>query len=281
MHKFFSNRKLVLTVICAIIAAGLITGSLALGKKDKTPAFQKLGNDLFGAVSRVIAIPAHGMQTLSTNLNNFVATYEENERLRQDIDKLSATHAENKSLKEENRELKQLVGLKNSMTDYSLTPAIVLTRSPSSWQDLVTVNKGTANGVKKNQPVLAGNGLVGRVVEANYSTSKVELISDNNESANRFAIQVQAKDGNYVNGIITGYDKKTNEIIMGQVTEDKDVAVGSQVITSGLGGVTPKGLYVGKVAKVSKEDYGLANEIRIKPAAKLSNVNDVYIAKLD
>ncbi|OIK43348.1 rod shape-determining protein MreC [Pediococcus acidilactici] len=277
----FSNRKLVLTVICAIIAAGLITGSLALGKKDKTPAVQKLGNDLFGAVSRVIAIPAHGMQTLSTNLNNFVATYEENERLRQDIDKLSATHAENKSLKEENRELKQLVGLKNSMTDYSLTPAIVLTRSPSSWQDLVTVNKGTANGVKKNQPVLAGNGLVGRVVEANYSTSKVELISDNNESANRFAIQVQAKDGNYVNGIITGYDKKTNEIIMGQVTEDKDVAVGSQVITSGLGGVTPKGLYVGKVAKVSKEDYGLANEIRIKPAAKLSNVNDVYIAKLD
>lgn len=281
MHKFFSNRKLVLMVICAIIAAGLITGSLALGKKDKTPAVQKLGNDLFGAVSRVIAIPAHGMQTLSTNLNNFVATYEENERLRQDIDKLSATHAENKSLKEENRELKQLVGLKNSMTDYSLTPAIVLTRSPSSWQDLVTVNKGTANGVKKNQPVLAGNGLVGRVVEANYSTSKVELISDNNESANRFAIQVQAKDGNYVNGIITGYDKKTNEIIMGQVTEDKDVAVGSQVITSGLGGVTPKGLYVGKVAKVSKEDYGLANEIRIKPAAKLSNVNDVYIAKLD
>lgn len=281
MHKFFSNRKLVLTVICAIIAAGLITGSLALGKKDKTPAVQKLGNDLFGAVSRVIAIPAHGMQTLSTNLNNFVATYEENERLRQDIDKLSATHAENKSLKEENRELKQLVGLKNSMTDYSLTPAIVLTRSPSSWQDLVTVNKGTANGVKKNQPVLAGNGLVGRVVEANYSTSKVELISDNNESANRFAIKVQAKDGNYVNGIITGYDKKTNEIIMGQVTEDKDVAVGSQVITSGLGGVTPKGLYVGKVAKVSKEDYGLANEIRIKPAAKLSNVNDVYIAKLD
>lgn len=281
MHKFFSNRKLVLTVICAIIAAGLITGSLALGKKDKTPAVQKLGNDLFGAVSRVIAIPAHGMQTLSTNLNNFVATYEENERLRQDIDKLSATHAENKSLKEENRELKQLVGFKNSMTDYSLTPAIVLTRSPSSWQDLVTVNKGTANGVKKNQPVLAGNGLVGRVVEANYSTSKVELISDNNESANRFAIQVQAKDGNYVNGIITGYDKKTNEIIMGQVTEDKDVAVGSQVITSGLGGVTPKGLYVGKVAKVSKEDYGLANEIRIKPAAKLSNVNDVYIAKLD
>ena len=281
MHKFFSNRKLVLTVICAIIAAGLITGSLALGKKDKTPAVQKLGNDLFGAVSRVIAIPAHGMQTLSTNLNNFVATYEENERLRQDIDKLRATHAENKSLKEENRELKLIVGLKNSMTDYSLTPAIVLTRSPSSWQDLVTVNKGTANGVKKNQPVLAGNGLVGRVVEANYSTSKVELISDNNESANRFAIQVHAKDGNYVNGIITGYDKKTNEIIMGQVTEDKDVAVGSQVITSGLGGVTPKGLYVGKVAKVSKEDYGLANEIRIKPAAKLSNVNDVYIAKLD
>lgn len=281
MHKFFSNRKLVITVICAIIAVGLIGGSLTLRKKDKTPAIQKIGNDLFGAVSRVIALPAYGIQTVSTNINSFVSTYEENERLRKNIDDLNATHAENKSLKTENKELKELVGLKKTMSDYSLTAATVLTRSPSSWQDLITVNKGTSSGIKKNQPVLAGTGLVGRVIEANYTTSKVELISDNNESANRFAIQVPATDGEYVNGIVTGYDKKTNQIIMGQITDEKKVKVGTMVTTSGLGGVTPKGLYVGKVAKVSKDDYGLASEIRIEPAAKLSNVNNVYIAKLD
>jgi rod shape-determining protein MreC len=281
MHKFFSNRKLVITVVCAIIAAGLISGSLALGKKDKTPVVQKIGNDIFGTVSRIIALPAYGVQSLATNVNNFVATYEENQRLRKGIDDLDATHAENESLKAENKELKKLVGLKKTTTDYSLTAAVVLTRTPSSWQDLVTVNKGTASGIKKNQPVLAGNGLIGRVVEANYTTSKVELISDNNESANRFAIQVQATDGEYINGIVTGYDKKTNQIIMGQITDKKTVAKGTEVVTSGLGGITPKGLYVGKVSKVTKDDYGLASEIRIEPAAKLSNINNVYIAKLD
>ncbi|MBF7114689.1 rod shape-determining protein MreC [Pediococcus pentosaceus] len=281
MHKFFSNRKLVITVICAIIAVGLIAGSLTLKKKDKTPVIQKVGNDVFGTVSRVIALPIHGVQTMTTDINNFVSTYEENARLRKGIEKNDSINAENKSLKAENKELKKLVGLKETMSDYSLTAATVLTRSPSSWQDLITVNKGTANGIKKNQPVLAGNGLVGRVVEADYTVSKVELISDNNESANRFAIQVQATDGEYINGIITGYDKKTNQIIMGQITDKKMVKVGTPVTTSGLGGVTPKGLYVGKVAKISKDDYGLASEIRIEPAAKLSNVNNVYIAKLD
>ena len=188
MHKFFSNRKLVITVICAIIAVGLIAGSLTLKKKDKTPVIQKVGNDVFGTVSRVIALPIHGVQTMTTDINNFVSTYEENARLRKGIEKNDSINAENKSLKAENKELKKLVGLKETMSDYSLTAATVLTRSPSSWQDLITVNKGTANGIKKNQPVLAGNGLVGRVVEADYTVSKVELISDNNESANRFAI---------------------------------------------------------------------------------------------
>ncbi|AEV94989.1 rod shape-determining protein MreC [Pediococcus claussenii] len=280
MQKFFSNRKLVITVVCLIIAGGLMAASLMIRQKESTPAPQKAGNDFFGVINRVIAYPIEGAKGVTHGVKDFMLTYEENQKLRKNIDDLDQTHAQNEALKDENKQLKSLVGLKNSMTDYRLTPAVVLTRTPSSWQDIITIGKGTLNGVKKNQSVLAGNGLVGRVIEANYTTSKVELISDNNDSANRFAIQVNSTDGENVNGIITGYNKEKNQIIMGQVTTKKKVAVGERVITSGLGGVTPKGLYVGKVAKVTKDDYGLASEIMIKPATDMNDINDVVVAQL-
>ncbi|GEP20327.1 rod shape-determining protein MreC [Pediococcus argentinicus] len=280
MQKFFSNRKLVITVICLIIAFGLMTVSLTIRKRNTTPAPQKAGNDVFALVNRVIAYPVRGAQKVGENFNNFVDTYQENQHLKKNIDDLDETHARNQALEQENQQLKEIVKLKSSMTDYNLVSANVLTRSPSSWQNIVTISKGTASGVKKNQPVVAGNGLVGRVIEANYASSKVELISDNNDAANRFAIQVNGTDGKSVNGIVTGYNKQKNLIIMGQITSKNKINTGEIVTTSGLGGVTPKGLYVGKVVKVTKDDYGLASELLIKPAADMSNINDVAVAQL-
>ncbi|WP_353990148.1 rod shape-determining protein MreC [Pediococcus argentinicus] len=280
MQKFFSNRKLVITVICLIIAFGLMTVSLTIRKRNTTPAPQKAGNDVFALVNRVIAYPVRGAQKVGENFNNFVDTYQENQHLKKNIDDLDETHARNQALEQENQQLKEIVKLKSSMTDYNLVSANVLTRSPSSWQNIVTISKGTASGVKNNQPVVAGNGLVGRVIEANYASSKVELISDNNDAANRFAIQVNGTDGKSVNGIVTGYNKQKNLIIMGQITSKNKINTGEIVTTSGLGGVTPKGLYVGKVVKVTKDDYGLASELLIKPAADMSNINDVAVAQL-
>lgn len=280
MQKFFSNRKLVITVICLIIAFGLMTVSLTIRKRNTTPAPQKAGNDVFALVNRVIAYPVRGAQKVGENFNNFVDTYQENQHLKKNIDDLDETHARNQALEQENQQLKEIVRLKSSMTDYNLVSANVLTRSPSSWQNIVTISKGTASGVKNNQPVVAGNGLVGRVIEANYASSKVELISDNNDAANRFAIQVNGTDGKSVNGIVTGYNKQKNLIIMGQITSKNKINTGEIVTTSGLGGVTPKGLYVGKVVKVTKDDYGLASELLIKPAADMSNINDVAVAQL-
>ncbi len=150
--------------------------------------------------------------------------------------------------------------MNNSLTDYTTVTASVLTRTPSSWQNQLIINKGQTAGISKNMPVMSGAGLIGRIAEVNKTNSKVELLSDSNESSNRFAIQITNKQGNTVNGIITGYQKATGELIMGQVTSKTKINKDSKVITSGMGGVTPKGLYVGKVDRVAKDDYGLAKK---------------------
>lgn len=280
MQKFFSNRKLVIAVICVIIAVGLVTLSVTTRKKSTTPIIQKVGNDAVAVVDRVVAYPMNAISNTSKALNSMINTYQENERLKGKVDQLEAVRSRDQALKQENKQLKQQVSLKKTMTDYKLVAATVISRAPSSWQNIVVINKGTLSGIKKNQSVVAGEGLVGRVIEASYSTSKVELISDSSDSANRFAIQVQDETGNSVNGIVTSFDKETNEIVMGQVTSKAKISKGTLVTTSGLGGVTPKGLYVGKVVDTKKNSSGLAAEVYIKPAADMSSINVVSVAEL-
>src|SRR5699024_4708222 len=96
--------------------------------------------------------------------------------------------------------------------------AAVLTRTPSSWQQQLVINKGQSSGIKKNMPVMSDGGLVGRIVEVNKTNSKVELLSDTNEASSRFAISIGGSSDQLVNGIITGYNADRNELVMGQVS---------------------------------------------------------------
>ena len=156
-----------------------------------------------------------------------------------------------------------------------------MARTPSTWQQQLIINKGQTSGVKKNMPVMSGAGLIGRVAEVNKTNSKVELLSDTSESANRFAISIEGENGKMVNGVITGYDSSANLLEMGQVTTKAKVKKGTKVTTSGMGGITPKGLYVGKVAGVGKDDYGLSQKLYIKPATNFNDINIVTVAELD
>lgn len=145
-------------------------------------------------------------------------------------------------------------------------------------QDQVIIDKGSAAGIKKNMPVLSGSGLVGRVSEVNRTNSKIELLSNSSESANRFAVQITNKSGSTVNGIVTGFDSNKNRIEMGNITSKTKIEKGDKVMTSGLGGIMPAGLLVGTVTATGTDNYGLASKVTIKPAADISNLSYVTVA---
>lgn len=142
----------------------------------------------------------------------------------------------------------------------------------------MVINKGASAGVQKNMPVMSGSGLIGRVAEVNKTNSKVELITDNNDSANRFAVSITTKSGKTVNGVLSGYKAATGQITMNNITTKAKISKGDKVVTSGLGGLTPKGLYVGKVAETTGDDYGLSTKLYITPATDLSDLNIVTVA---
>lgn len=282
MQKFFSNRRLVITVVILVVCFGLMGGSIAMRNRRSTPPLiQQFGNDIAGFADGIVAYPVNAVQGVADSVSGLMNTYTENRELKQKVSELAQVKVRDQTLAKENKQLKAELKLKNSLTDYSTVSAAVMSRTPSSWQQQLVINKGQTSGIKKNMPVLSGGGLIGRVAEVNKTNSKVELLSDTSESSNRFSIVINGTDGKSVNGIITGYNARTNELIMGQVTSTAKIKKGAKVVTNGMGGITPKGLYVGKVSRIGKDDYGLAKKVYIKPATNFNEINIVTVAELN
>lgn len=282
MQKFFSSRKVVIVVICLIVSFGLMSLSVAIRDKRSTPPLvQQFGNDIVGFADRIVAAPMNGIHHGFVSTKNLLNTYQENQRLKSKVDQLTQTQVKDQVLSRENKQLKRQLNVGSTLTGYEKINAAVITRTPSSWASQVIINKGQASGIKKDMPVIAGPGLIGTVAEVNKTNSKVVLISNTAENSNRFAIQVLGDNSKVVNGIITSYDSAANRIIMGNITSNAKLSVGNRVTTSGLGGVIPKGIYVGTVSKVTQDDYGLAKKVYIKPAANLNDIEVVSVAIRD
>ncbi|KIC04792.1 rod shape-determining protein [Ligilactobacillus ruminis DPC 6832] len=280
MQKFFFNKKLVVTLIGLIVSFLLIAFSISVRNNRSMPPFiVQFGNEAAGVVNTVVSYPVNGIAKVGTSVSGLLNTYEENQKLKKEVDSLASQRVENQTLAKENKQLKRQLKLNKSLTDYDKISAYVLSRTPSAWQNQVIISKGKTAGVVKNAAVMSKEGLVGRVVEVNQTNSKVELLSTENDDANRFAVQLSNSKDETVNGLITGYNSEKNELIMGQVTSKVKIKKGTSVITSGMGGNTPKGLLVGKVVRVADDDYGLPSKIYIKPAADMDDLSVVTVAK--
>ncbi|KRL61870.1 Cell shape-determining protein MreC [Latilactobacillus fuchuensis] len=280
MQKFFSNKKLIVLLVTLIVCMGLVAMSVGLRNSKKAPNFvRQFGNDVVGITNQVVSVPANGIGHGVDALTDLVNTYQENKDLKAQLDDLAQTKVQTQTLKEENASLKKELKLKGTLTDYTTVTASVLSRNPDNWQNALVINKGALAGLKKNMPVMSESGIIGRITEVNKTNSKVELVSSTSGSSNGFAAVVDTKDGKQVNGIMTGYNADRKQLKLGQIKTDTNIAKGDKVITSGLGGLTPKGLYIGKVASVKKDDYGLALTVYVTPAADLNNLTVVTVIK--
>ncbi|WP_290032742.1 rod shape-determining protein MreC [Ligilactobacillus cholophilus] len=280
MQKPFFNKKLVITLVSLITAFLLIAFSIVVRNDRSTPSFiQSFGNSAAGVVDTVVNAPVEGISKVTGSVSNLIDTYQENAQLKQKIDSMNALEVENDTLKEENKQLKQQLSLNKSLTSYDSISAYVISRAPSTWQNTVVISKGSSAGVTKGSAVMSDKGIIGRVSEVNKTNSKVELITTQDDSDDRFAVQLIDDSNQTVNGLITGYNTDTNRLIMGQITSKEKVKKGTKVITSGLGGTTPKGLFVGTVTKVVNQDNGLPTKIYIKPAADMTNLNVVTVTE--
>jgi rod shape-determining protein MreC len=168
----------------------------------------------------------------------------------------------------ENLRLNQLLAFKEEKPRRYIA-AEVIGRDPTNWFKSITIDKGSSQGLQRHQPVLTHHGLVGRVIETTPYTAKILTIIDT--GSNVGAIVQRSRSSGVVAGEVGG------GLIMKYLQPQEDVAVGDVVITSGLGGVFPKGLLIGQVKWVGKKPSPLFQEIEITPAVDFSHLEEVLV----
>jgi rod shape-determining protein MreC len=154
-----------------------------------------------------------------------------------------------------------------------VTAAQVIGWDPSGLFKAVIIDKGWTSGLTVNMPVINADGVVGRVVSVSKNYSKVLLLIDQNSAVDCVTQRARAS------GIVKGLSSKkiVYEPSMDYVTKTSDIEAGDAVITSGIGGIFPKGIPVGQVIDVKTPPDELFMEVKIKPSADFSRLEEVLV----
>ncbi|MBI4681900.1 MAG: rod shape-determining protein MreC [Nitrospirae bacterium] len=170
----------------------------------------------------------------------------------------------------ENERLRSILQLKSERADYIAT-AEVFARDPTNWFQIMWINKGLSSGIAKNMVAVTPLGPVGKIHRVFNERANIILITDVNSSV---AVRLQSTR---VEGILEG--RGDNRCYLKYIVKDIDVAVGENVITSGLDGIYPEGLLIGYVTDVDKEGGEIFQLIEVAPSQYLNRVEDVVILK--
>lgn len=272
MNPIFSNKKLIGWVIGIIVALALIMYSVTYGSNIVTQGV----NDVTNILGRLVSYPANSINDFIDSVGDLSNTYQENQSLKQKIDTIHELEVQLNELKRDNQKMKETLKLQDTLNDYTLVNATVIARNPDTWRDVITINKGSNDGIQPQMSVMSDNGLVGKVLDVNPTSARIALLSNADNTLVRVAAMIQ-NEKEPIYGTITGYDEKTNMLVMSQIQATQDIKVGDKVVTSGLGGISPNSLYIGTVEEVAMDRFGLYKEVKIRPAADTNDVRYVTV----
>ncbi len=195
----------------------------------------------------------------------------ERELLALQVQELKIKNANLEELGNENSQLRDILLFKKAEGTEGIV-ANVIGRDPSAWLMNITINIGSNDGVGLGMPVTNGIGVVGRIVAVSKNSSSVLLINDPTSS---IGAMLQTSR---TTGLLEGWLKKDNlRLNYIESLKEDSIAKGEKVMTSGLDGVFPKGLYLGEVSEVHEIPGELFKEVLVRPAVDLVTVETVFV----
>jgi rod shape-determining protein MreC len=257
------------------IALGLILvvtlGTLILPSKTTTRLKLALGSlflPLFGLANSV----QQGAARTGDAVLPRAELIREKETLRAQNQELRLQLMQAEGMVRENERLRQQLGWQ-PRKGWKVKPANVVLREPSNWWRTVQIDLGSRDGVKVNFPVLSTEGLVGRISSVSLTRSQVVLLGDHN-----CKVAARVDNRSRDTGVVGGSGPLDTGIVeMGYLSRTAELKPGENVWTSGLGGIFPKDILIGKVLDSRSEDYGMSMTARVKLAANLSALEEVWV----
>lgn len=272
MGKFFKNAKIKkykdVAALFIIIAISVLLYILSVNGFKFGGLFSNFISSSFYDIYKVADYPLNISKKLYKNYINILSVKSDNKLLKARIKIIKYKLNRYKAYRIENKKLKALLFLKDTIAKKSI-PAAITFHGIDGWLNSLYINKGKKDGVKVGDGVISYSGVVGRVVYEGNNHAKVIPITD---PKCIFSV-VDANTGTIgiAQGLGNGY------LIMRFVFTSQKVNAGDEILTSGLGGVFTSGINVGKVSSIKKKGYKIFQRITIIPNKNLFNAKHVLV----
>jgi rod shape-determining protein MreC len=208
------------------------------------------------------------VSSLWDNYLTIVNTSKENNVLKKQISRLESDLTSMEEMRKENFRLKRLLQYSDELSHQKVMAQVVGWDSANEFK-VIRLNKGTRHGIRTMSPVITDHGLVGYVYRATENYSDVLTILDQN---NRVDIVVERTR---THGIVEGVFNF--KCALKYIMRNESVEVGDKLITAGVGGIYPKGIKVGMITDISKENFGMTLSIEVAPSVDFDKLEEVLV----
>lgn len=269
MPRLVGTKKIILLVLL-IVAALLAMHLTPIGRAKLTPLEAGLKDSLAPLQKGMMKV---GNFTQGLSSVFFIGQIQrENKSLQQEVDKLNGQVHQLNEYKIENENLKKLLAFRDTNAgSFNSVAAEVIGRDSGNWFGTIIIDRGSADGIAKDMPVVTPAGLVGRVIAVSHLTAQVLLLTDP-----RSGVGCLVQDSRQP-GVLEGTASSAGLTRLNQLPKDTPLKKGQAIVTSGLGGIFPKGIPVGQVSSVQNESTGLFKIATVRPYVDLNRLEEVLV----
>ena len=223
---------------------------------------------VFAPIQKGVVTLIRPLTDIARSVQELGTLRQENQALRAEVADLQMESTRLQEVEAENRELRRLLGAP-ARQKFETVLATVIGRSSTIWRAIIVIDKGLDHGIEVNMPVIADQGLVGKVTTVSRNAAEVQLIIDLQSSVGGRGLSTRAR------GIVEG--NMTNILKFNYVPKDSQVKKGERIVTSGYGGIYPRGILIGKVSQVEERRYDFYQQIEIVPFVDFDALEKVLI----
>ena len=256
-----------LLALVAVITMVSDRRSLAQGGRD-LPWWQAVMLEVAVPVQDVVAAPVDGVRAMWAEYGDLRGVREENQRLRSRLAELEEANLQYREALVASGHLQQIAAMRDDF-EIPMLPTEVVGLDVMPWFRSVLVDRGGAHGVRAGNPVITAEGVVGLVTATSRHAAKTMLLLDRQSAIDGIVQRTRAR------GIVRG--RGTDQLAFEFVVRGGDVEVGDIVITSGLGGVYPKGLRIGEVGELLDPGGGLLQTATLRSAVDFGRLEQVFV----
>ena len=266
-----SNRRTIILWV-AVFIVGLLAFTTVKGKYDLKIS-ENVVNTILSPFQSAITSISNVTKKIGVISWEMVTVYEQNKMLRSEVEQLRQRDVNVNEIMAENTRLTNILNYKNAVKQFDTAVAKIISYDSSNLTNSITINLGAKDGMQKNMSVITPQGLVGTIVAVYEHSAKVQLILDPRSAVGAIIQRPESR----VIGIMQGSVGVQTLAKMLNIPRDADVVVGDNVLTSGYGGLYPKGIVIGEVVEVTNEAGGLLKYATVKTAVDFYRIEEVLV----